>query len=133
MKPPQGWNQLKSGGYGLGRQHDADLVDGNATPKPVIHAGGEARVKACGVAMDRLSGEKLGTDPVNGCIVNVGTVPGFPSPPTGQVGGGKAHRRLMIPGRGGGSVVVRAQESCVHGEGTQRVSSVGAGMPGGRR
>jgi len=133
VKPPQVLNQLKSGGYGLGRQHGADLIDGNATPKPVIHAGGEAMVKACGVAMDRLSGEKLGTDPVNGYIVNVGTVPGFPSPPTGQVGGGKAHRRLMIPGRGGGSVVVRAQESCVHGEGTQRVSSVGAGMPGGRR
>ena len=29
-------------------------------------------VKACGVAMDRLSGEKLGIDPVNGYIVNVG-------------------------------------------------------------
>lgn len=89
-------------------------------------------MNVCGVAMDRLSGEKLGIDPVNGYIVNVGTVPGLPSPPAGLVGGGKAHRRLMISGRGGGSVLVRAQESCVHGEGTQRVSSVGIGMPGGR-
>lgn len=132
VKPPQVWNQLKSGGYGLGRQHGADLTYGNATPKPVADAGGEAMVKVCGVAMDRLSGEKLGIDPVNGYIVNVGTVPGFPLPPAIQVGGGKAHRRLMILGRDGGSVVVRAQESCAHGEGTQRVSSGGTGMPGGR-
>lgn len=89
-------------------------------------------MKACGVAMDRLSGEKLGIDPVNGYIVNVGTVPGSPSPPAGQVGGGKAHRRLMIPGRGGGSVVVRDRENRSHGEGTQRVSSRSAGTPGGR-
>lgn len=88
-----------------------DPADGNTTPKPVSCAGGEAMVKACGVAMARLSGEKLGIDPVNGNIVNVGTVPGLPSLPTSQVGGGKAHRRLMIPGRDGGFVVVRAQES----------------------
>lgn len=139
VKPPQVWNQLKSGGYGLGRQHGADPTDGNATPKLVFDAGGEAMVKACGVAMDRLSGEKLGIDPVNGYIVNVGTASGLPSPPAGRVGGGKAHRRLMIPGWDGGSVVVagvttchRDRESRLQGEGTQRVSSGGTGMPRGR-
>ena len=109
-----------------------DPADGSTTPKPVTYAGGEVMVNGCGVAMARLSGEKLGTDPVNGYIVNVGTVPGLPSPPANQVGCGKAHRRRMIPGRDGGSVVVRAQESCVHGEGTQRVGSGGTGMSGGR-
>jgi hypothetical protein len=33
---------------------------------------------------------------------------------------------------GGGFVVLRAQESCVHGEGTQRVRSRWNGMSGGR-
>jgi hypothetical protein len=35
-------------------------------------------VKACGVAVDRPAGEKLGTDPVDRSAVNVGTI--FESP-----------------------------------------------------
>ena len=37
-----------------------------------------ATVKACGVAVDRPAGEKLGTDPVERSVVNVGTA--FESP-----------------------------------------------------
>jgi hypothetical protein len=35
-------------------------------------------VKACGVAVARAAGEKLGTHPVNRSAVNVGTVVGLP-------------------------------------------------------
>ena len=35
------------------------------------------------------AGEKLGTDPVDRSVVNVGTILGLPSPPTGQVGEGR--------------------------------------------
>jgi hypothetical protein len=40
-----------------------------------------ATVKACGVAVDRPAGEKLGTDPVDRSVVNVGTI--FDSPTCG--------------------------------------------------
>jgi hypothetical protein len=52
--------------------------------------------------------------------------------PVGQAGSGKARRLSMALRWGGGSVVVRGRESRSHGEGTQRVRSVGAGVPGGR-
>src|SRR5436309_1787046 len=68
------------------------------------------------------AGVELGTAPANRLTVNVGTVPVSPHPsslPAGE--DGKAHRRLMTPGRGGGSVVLRARESRVHGEGGQQV------------
>jgi hypothetical protein len=38
-----------------------------------------ATMKGCGVVVDRPAGEKLGTDPVNRSVVNVGTVFGSPS------------------------------------------------------
>jgi len=89
-------------------------------------------VKACGVAVDGPAGEKLGADPVERHMVNVGTVVG---PPTWRlvVVSGKARRLLMARRRGGGSVVVRGRESRSHGEGTQRVRKEGTGTPGGRR
>lgn len=95
-------------------------------------AGGEAARKVCGVLVAMLSGEELGADPVDRDVVNVGTVPEspFPSPDVGD--GGQVRCRLMAPGRGGGSVVVRGRESRLHGEGTQRASCADAGMPGGR-
>jgi hypothetical protein len=89
--------------------------------------GGEAARKVCGVLVAMLQGEELGADPVDRDVVNVGTVP---VPPTC---GGQARCRLIVPGRGGGSVVVRGRESRPHGEGTQRVSRAVAGRPGGRR
>ena len=103
------------------------------TPKPTIDVGGEATVNACGVAVGEAAGAELGVDPVDRCMMNVGTVPVLPSPASSQLVGGQVHRRLMMPGRDGGSVVVRARESRVHGEGAQRVRSGVAGMPGGRR
>ena len=89
--------------------------------------GGEAARKVCGVLVAMLQGEELGADPVDRDVVNVGTVP---VPPTC---GGQARCRLIAPGRGGGSVVVRGRESRPHGEGTQRASGADAGRPGGRR
>ena len=78
-----------------------------ATPKPTIDVGGEATGNACGVAVGEAAGAELGADPVDRYMVNVGTVPGSPFPASSQLVGGQAHRRLMAPGRGGGSVVVR--------------------------
>jgi hypothetical protein len=106
---------------------------GETTPKPASDVGGEATVNACGVAVGEAAGVELGADPVDRYMVNVGTVPGLPYPASSQLVGGQVHRRLLTPGRGGGSVVVRAQESWAHGEGTQRVRRAVAGMPGGRR
>jgi hypothetical protein len=94
--------------------------------------GGEAVGNVCGVPAAMLQGEELVADPVDRCVVNVGTVPASPFPsPLG--GGGQARCRLMAPGRGGGSVVVRGRESRPHGEGTQRASRAVAGRSGGRR
>src|SRR5213075_2180267 len=64
---------------------------------------------------DRPAGEKLGATPIDRTAVNVGTRPVAASP----LGAGKAQRRLTPPGGGGASVVVRAGESPVHGEGRQ--------------
>ena len=105
---------------------------GEATPKPAIDVGGEATVNVCGVAVGEAAGAKLGADPVDRYMVNVGTVSVLPFPASSQLVGGQVHRRLMMPGRGGGPVVVRARESRAHGEGAQRVRSAVAGMSGGR-
>jgi hypothetical protein len=43
--------------------------------------------------------------------VNAGTISAVPSPASNQLVGGKARRRLTLPGWGGGSVVVRGRES----------------------
>jgi hypothetical protein len=97
-------------------------------------AGGEATGKACGVPVAMLQGEELSAGPVDRNVANVGTVLELPALPPGQGGGGgQARCRLTAPGWGGGSVVVRAAESVVHGEGTQRASSTTSGMSGGRR
>ncbi len=95
--------------------------------------GGEATRKVCGVLVAMLQGEELDAHPVDRDVVNVGTALGSPFLPPIVGGGGQARCRLMAPGRGGGSVVVRGRESRPHGEGTQRASCVGAGRSGGRR
>jgi hypothetical protein len=41
--------------------------------------GAGVTVKDCGVAVARVAGEELGTDPVHRLVVNVGTVVGSPS------------------------------------------------------
>ena len=98
-----------------------------------MDVGGEATVKACGVAVGEAAAAELGADPADRDMVNVGTISGLPFPASSQLVGGQVHRRLMTPGWGGGFVVVRARESRVHGEGTQQICSEVAGMSGGRR
>ncbi len=65
------------------------------------------------------AGEKLGTTLADRVTVNVGTHPVAASP----LGAGRAQRLFVLPGGGGVSVVVRAGESPVHGEGRQRACS----------
>jgi hypothetical protein len=88
-------------------------------------------VKVCGVAVAMLQGHSWTSTPSNGSTVNVGTIPVAPGPDRGQRFGGKARRRLMPPGWGGGPVVVRDRESRSHGEGVQRVRGIRVD-PGGR-
>jgi hypothetical protein len=96
------------------------------TLRPVDVAGQEATVKACGVVVAMLQGHSWAPTPSNGSRVNVGTIPAVPSPTSNQLAGGKARRRPMLPGWGGGPVVVRGRESRLHGKGVQRDRSVHA-------
>ena len=102
------------------------------TPWPVDVADWEATVNACGVAVAMLQGHSWAPTPSKGSRVNVGTIPAVPSPASSLLVGGKARRRLMLSGWGGGPVVVRGRESRSHGEGVQRVRSIHADR-GGRR
>jgi hypothetical protein len=105
------------------------------TPTTATAAGGEtfrsgdvadreATVKACGVAVAKLPGHSWAPTPSNGSRMNVRTIPSVPPRQPSRLAAGKARRRLMLAGWGGGPVVVRARESLVHGEGVQRVRSV---------
>jgi hypothetical protein len=49
-------------------------------------------MKNCGVVVDRPAGEKLGTDPVDRSVVNVGTAFGSPSSRSARPG---AARRVV--------------------------------------
>ena len=125
-------HQLEPGGSGLvsnahscDGEHDHAVVGG--TPGLGDVAGREAMVKACGVTVARLQGHSWAPTPSIGSAVNVGTIPAVPDPRCCQQRGGKARRRPMLPGWGGGPVVVRDRESRSHGEGVQRVRSRDAG------
>ena len=89
----------------------------------------ESLRRTCGEA----AGEQLGTSPVDRSVSERGNRPGPPSPPPNQGGGGQARRQLMVPGRDGVLVVVRAWESHVHGEGGQHDRSARNGISGVRR
>lgn len=93
---------------------------------------GRPSLQYCGFGDGEAVAAELGADPANRHAVNVGTRSEPPFPPSLQLGGGQAHRQLMAPTGGGGSVVVRVGESPIHGEGTQRVRSRCDGMPGVR-
>ncbi len=117
--PSRRLHRLKSGGYGPGcSAHPHRSVRG--TPWSVCVAGREAAVNVCGVATAMLQGHSWVPIPSNGRKVNVGTIPVVPNPVSCQLPGGKARRRLMPPGWGGGPVVVRGRESRPLGEGVQR-------------
>ncbi len=125
-------HQLEPGGSGLGSSAHRDgvrVVPGTSGPGDV--AGREAAVKVCGVAAAMLQGHSWAPTPSNGSTVNVGTIPAVPESGCGQQAGGKARRRLMPPGWGGGPVVVRGRESRPHGEGVQRGRGLAA-ESGGR-
>ncbi|MGH2843413.1 MAG: hypothetical protein ACRDKL_07495 [Solirubrobacteraceae bacterium] len=109
------------------------------TPGSVSVVGWEATVKICGVVVARLQGHSWSPNPSNGSRVNVGTIPVVPSPASMTLVGGKARRRLMPPGWGGGLVVVAGataghggRESRPQGEGVQQVRSSQT-RRGGRR
>ncbi len=128
LNAPQEILQLEPGRSGLvsSAHLHGDAVRG--TPWLGDVAGREATVNACGVAVAMLQGHSWAPTPSNGSTVNVGTIPAVPSPVGSLLVGGKARRRLMLPGWGGGPVVVRGRESRSHGEGVQRVRSIGANL-----
>ena len=129
LNAPQATHQLEPGRSGLeSNAHRHEVVPGTLGSGHV--ADREATVKACGVTVAMLQGHSWAPTLSKGLRVNVGTISAVPSPAASQVAGGKIRRRSMPPGWGGGLVVVRAQESCVHGEGVQRVRSINADRGG---
>jgi len=138
VEPPQVERRLEPGGYGPvssahpghGRRRGGC---GRGDFGSVLGlAGSEATVKVCGVVVARLQGKSWAPIPSSGHVVNVGTILGSPSLPATRAGGGQIHRRSRAPGWGGAAVVVRDRESRSHGQGRQRVRSVGPGRSGGR-
>ena len=125
LNAPQETLQLEPGRSGL--VSNAHLRGDAVRETPWLGdvASREATVKACGVAVAMLQGHSWAPTPSSGSTVNVGTIPAVPSPAISLMVGGKARRRLMPPGWGGGPVVVRGRESRPHGEGVQRVRSIG--------
>src|SRR5262249_41673207 len=125
-------NRLQPGGYGPERSARPGGVrpgDSDVGELGRLGGHGEGLRRTRGEA----AGEKLGASPVDGSVVNVGTVPRLPFPPVFVAGGGQARRLLMASGWGGVLVVVGGRESRPHGEGGQRDRSARSGMPGGRR
>jgi len=133
LNPLKRGNRLQPGGYGPGSSARHLLRVWVATPKPTTDVGGEAVGEYLRCTHGEAAAAKLDADPINRDMVNVGTVSGSPYSSCCLHEDGQAHRQLMTPRRGGGSVVVRGRESRSHGEGTQRVRSRSSGMPGGRR
>jgi hypothetical protein len=108
-----GWVAARTGTRGLGP----------GTPGSVDVSDREATVNACGVAVAMPQGHSWAPRPSIGSRVNVGTTLAVPTPAGTPLAGGKARRRPMPPGWGGGSVVVRGRESRLHGEGIQQARS----------
>ena len=105
---------------------------GGSTPEPVDDKGEEAVLKVCGVGTARLPGQSWAPNWMIGYLANVGTTRDRPGRRNPFCETGQARCRLKVTGWGGGLVVVRAHERCVHGEGGQQVSREDIGMPGVR-
>jgi hypothetical protein len=82
----QWWNPLKrctgSNLVDVGRYCSAlvpSRCEETGSVADIGKVGPEGMVKACGVAVPRAAGEKLGTHPVYRLVVNVGTVAGPPT------------------------------------------------------
>jgi hypothetical protein len=115
----------------------ADMGRVQCTPPDLggdFEAGLARRWEGHGESLRRRRGDAAGVQldgsPVDRWVVNVGSGLASPCAPSGA---GQVRRRLTMPGRGGGPVVVRARERRVHGEEGQQVGSGRAGIPGGRR
>jgi hypothetical protein len=121
---------LKPGGHGSVPQRTSRL---GGTRKPVCSSRPGGHGEVCGVPVARLQEHSWAPTPPTGCMVNVGTPRGLPSPTVVQTGGGQAGRRLLAPGEDGALVVVRGRESRPHGEGGQQACTADAETPGGRR
>lgn len=130
LKASQETLQLQPGGFGLVSSAHLRGAAVQGTPWPGDVADREATVKVCGVAVAMLQGHSWAPTPSNGSGVNVGTIPTVPEPGSLLLPGGKARRRLMLSGWGGGPVVVRDRESRPHGEGVQRDRSLHASAGG---
>ena len=123
----------KSGRYGSGSGAYPSYVLGGTTRAMAIDVSVRGHGEGLRRNHDEAAAEELGTHPVKGNMVNMGTIPRSPSLSHIQCEDGQAHRRLMASGWGGGFVVVRGRESRLQGEGIQRTRSRSTATPGGRR
>ena len=132
VEPPQGREPARNL-VDLGRSavHVRRPGDGR------LDVGGKRPARGHGEGLRRsrgeAAGEKLGADPVNRSVVNVGTPAGLSSVLSRQDEAGKARRQPTARRGDGAPVVVRGRENRPHGEGGQRVRSPWAGTPGGHR
>ena len=124
VEPPQeratGSNLVDMGRAAV---RDAPCSAWRPTPEPVGERRPGGHEESLRRTRGEAAGEKLGTNPVDRFMVNVGTIVGL-ALPAAQPG----RRRAGPPSAdgprwGGGSVVVRGRESRLHGEGSQRVRS----------
>lgn len=127
-KPSTGSNLVDMGRVCSGV---AAVWSGGQLRSRTADAGGEATVKVCGVTVAMLPG--LSWAPHSSIGTQRTWEPSAVALPSGQpvrsgAGPSSADGRRWD----GGLVVVRAEESSVHGEGGQQVSSKDTGMPGGR-
>lgn len=72
---------------------------------------GRPSPRCCGFGGGEAVAAELGVDPVYRHTVNVGTLVGSPSPASGLLVGGQAHRQLTARRGGGGLVVVRGRKA----------------------
>lgn len=133
VKPRKSCHRLQPGGCGPGCSAWPLALLGWSTPKPVSNCrwGGHVeglrrrRGDAAGVVAGRRPGRSAHGERGNRLRSSLG-----PDSQSGLLGTGP----LPAEGRrwGGGLVVVRAEESSVHGEGGQQVGGEETAMPGGR-
>lgn len=133
------WLKLRNRGTGsnlvdMGRVAVcAEWVYDEATFGTAMDAWLEGHEESLRRTRDDAAGAKLGTSPTDRDTGNMGTLPGLPFPTCSQYVDGQGRARPLGLAGGGVAVVVRGRESRPHGEGRQRVRSIGCVMPGGRR
>jgi hypothetical protein len=123
---PQDVRQLEPDGSGLVSSAQSHCEVGR-TRRPVWFAGRGGHGEGLRRNRGDAAGAKLGTSPVERSAHERGNHPVGPVPVHLGGLGGKTRCWSMPTGWGGGPVVVRAQESCAHGEGVQRTRWVESG------